>query len=406
MNQRGIQVNHKRSLLVFIMAFSLFLTGCWDSSELQKLDIIATIGIDKGSDNKNNRFRTTVQIVNPSQVSGGQQGGKFQSSPVTTYTAEGGTILEALRKITSQGSGELFFPHVQLLVIGEKLAKQGIKDLFDLIERDSQFRVIFPVIIARGTSAEKVLKVLTPSEAIPSLKILGSLESSKEGWGEYSSTRADQVIDGLSGGSLWITGIQLNGDPKKGNGQKNMQVSPAVKTEIRGLGVFKNGKLIEWLDEDAARGVTWTNNEVSRTVMNLGCQRKQNRIGVSVSRSKSTIKIQIKNQKPIIHISVRTEGDISEVECPINLSSHKEIEMLQKEMEKEIKDEVVKAVTVAQKQRSDIFKFGEYINIEDKSFWKKIKNRWEDEIFPETELDVNIKAFIRHTGMRTKPYFK
>ncbi|MGM0879316.1 MAG: Ger(x)C family spore germination C-terminal domain-containing protein [Bacillota bacterium] len=38
--------------------------------------------------------------------------------------------------------------------------------------------------------------------------------------------------------------------------------------------------------------------------------------------------------------------------------------------------------------------------------WKKIKKKWDDEIFPETEVNVNVEAFIRRSGLRTKPYIK
>jgi spore germination protein KC len=397
----------KRTMLFVVICFSVFLSGCWDSEELQKLDIISAIGIDMGSDKEENRIRATVQIVNPPQIAGGQQGGKFQSSPVTAYTAEGSTLLEALRKITSKASGELFFPHVQLFVIGEEMAKEGIQDLFDLIERDSQFRVLFPVVISRGYKAEELLKVMTPLESIPASKIKNALDSSKEGWGEYASTRADQVIDGLSKGSLWITGIKINGEQKMGNTPENVQqIYPPAKLEIGGLALFKNGKLKKWLDGDEARGTNWINNEVNRTVVNLDCLKKKNSIAVEVSRSNTDIKVAIKNQKPIISIEVHTEGDISEAVCPIDLSSKNTIEDLQKEMQKEIKEEVLLAVKAAQKEKSDIFNLGQYVNIEDKKVWKQIENRWEDEIFPETEFNVTIKAFIRRTGMRTKSYLK
>ncbi|HZH61104.1 MAG TPA: hypothetical protein VEY70_16375, partial [Metabacillus sp.] len=67
MNSLLIQKSYKILLCVLSI---LFISGCWDSNELQEFSIISGIGIDKGGDDPENRFRTTVQIINPSIVSG------------------------------------------------------------------------------------------------------------------------------------------------------------------------------------------------------------------------------------------------------------------------------------------------------------------------------------------------
>lgn len=397
----------KLSTNLLILSTTLLLTGCWDSEELQKLDIVSAIGIDKGTSNENDRYHVSIQIINAPQEAGGQQVGKVQAAPVISYSDNGSTLSETLRKITRKTSGELFFPHVQLLVISEEMAKEGIRDLFDLIERDSRFRVLFPVVIARRNRAEDVLKVMTSLKALPTEKITGSLETSKRVWGEVPSTRADQVIQRLNKGSLGITGIQINGDVEKGNQDINMkQVTPAARIQVSGLALIKGGKLRKWMDKDPARGVTWAKNEVKGTVINLDCKKKRNSIAIDIKRSKSNIGVKIKNNKPVIGITVVTEGNVSETQCPIELEKNKVIEKLEAQLKKEIKSEVMKAVTISKKQKCDIFNFGEYVNIEDKKLWKIIKDKWEDEILPKTEVNVNVQAFIRRTGFRTKPYLK
>ncbi|NGY87944.1 hypothetical protein F6Y05_33345 [Bacillus megaterium] len=176
-------MRHRSLILLLLCVLLVFLSGCWDREELQQLSIVSGMAIDKGSNKVKNRYRVTVQIINPSQVAGGQQGGKVQASPVTTFTETGSTLAETLRKISTKSPGELFFPHLQILVISEKVANQGIEDLFDMIERDSQFRVLFPVLIARGhITAKETLEVTTSLEAIPSAKIGNALKSSEDDW--------------------------------------------------------------------------------------------------------------------------------------------------------------------------------------------------------------------------------
>jgi spore germination protein KC len=399
----------KPFIILCMILSTVLLSGCWDRAELQDLDIVNAIGIDEGGDNLENRYRVTVQVINEGQIaSAAGQGGKAQVAPVTTYSATGSTVAEALRKIAPKSPQELFFPHVQLMVIGEELArKKGIQDLFDWIERDSKFRTLFPILIVRNNTAKTLLQITTPLEDVPSAKIIGGLESTTKIWGEYASTRADQVIQQLGGEGANLTGVQITGDPKEGNKLTNVQqISPKTTMEIRGLAIFKKGRLKKWLDEDSARGATWINNELKKTIVDLNCEKKKKGIAVDVMRSNTKIKSEIKNKKPVIQITVRSEGHISEVHCPIDLGKHETIEKLENQMEKEIKDEVMVALKDAKKQKTDIFRFSEYINRENPKLWKKINKKWDDEIFPETEVNVNVQAFIRRSGLRTKPYIK
>lgn len=403
-------MKHKSIILFFFILSSVLVSGCWDRAELQDLDIVSMIGIDEGDDEEDieNRYRVSVQIINEGQIGNQGKGMSNPASPVTTLSATGSTIAEALRKISPQSPQELFFPHVQLMVIGEGLArKTGIQDIFDLIERDGQFRELFPVLIVKNYSAKTLLQISTPLEPLPAAKIVGGLESTKKIWGEFSSIRADQVIKQLNEGAAILTGIQINGNPKAGNKLTNVQlITPKTNIEISGLAIFKDGKLEKWLDGNAARGATWINNELKSTIINLNCPEKKKGIAVELVRAKSKIKVKIINNKPIIHLSVRGEGGISEVHCPIDLSNYKTIEVLEQQMEKEIKEEVKMALEAAKEAKTDIFRFGEYVNRKDPKLWKSLKGKWNDEIFPETEVILEVNGFIRRTGLRTKSYIK
>ncbi|WP_299094816.1 Ger(x)C family spore germination protein [uncultured Metabacillus sp.] len=398
-----------RPFIMFILLLSIaLLSGCWDRKELQDIDIVSAIGIDEGGDDLENRYRVTVQVINEEQIAGGQQRGKGDLSPVTTYTSTGSTIQETLRKIAPKLPQELFFPHLQLMVIGEDLArKKGIQDLFDWLERDSQFRTLFPILVVRNNSAKNVLEIMTSLELIPSAKIVGGLESTQKTWGEYASSRADQVIQQLGGEAAHLTGIEIIGTEEEGGKLTNVQqISPKAELQIKGLAIFRNGKLQKWLDDDAARGATWVNNELTKTTLNLDCKKKKKGVAVDMMRSKTNIKVDIKNDKPVIYVSVRSESHISEVHCSMDLGKYENFEKLEKQLQKEIKDEVMMAIEAAKEEKSDIFSFGEYVNREDPKLWKKIDKKWNDEIFPETEVKVDVLAFIRRSGLRTKPYIK
>jgi spore germination protein KC len=399
-------MKNKQIILLFLCLSIFLISGCWDSNELQKLCIVAGMAIDKGSDKTKNRFRITIQIANPPQVAGDSQGGKMQASRVTNFTETGSTISETLRKISNKAPGELLFPHLQVMVIGEDLAKEGIADIFDVIERDSQFRVLFPILISKGPhSAKDILEVTTTLEAIPSAKIVEALRTSERYWGAYKTTRVDEVIKGLKEGSFPISGIQMKGNLKVGNSVKNVEkISPNTTIQLKGTAIFKNRKLKKWLDLNTARGVTWVMDEMKSTVMNLDCGMKKDAIAAQVNRSKTTTDVKIKNNKPVFYLSVHAEGEVLENNCSMDLGKSINLDQLDEKLEDEIKEELLEAIKTAQKEKSDIFRFGDHINTTDKKLWKKIETTWENDIFPKSEVHVNVQAIIRRTGMITKSY--
>ncbi|GKU83517.1 Ger(x)C family spore germination protein [Niallia sp. NCCP-28] len=398
----------KRNIfLIFLICSNfLFLAGCWDSRELQKLSIISGIAIDK-DDSAENRYLATIQIINPSQVSGGEQGGKVQATPVRTFSGSGSTLAEALRKISPMAPGQLFYPHIQVMILSEEVATEGIQNLFDLIERDSNFRLLFPVLIAKDTPAKNILQVTTSLNPIPSDSIVDNLETSQSEWGEYISVHADQLIEELKGGNFVVSGVQIKGEKEQGNkGENIQQISPAASIEIGGLSLFKDGKLENWLEQNEARGTTWIMDEMKKTILTLDSDEKKNAIAIEVNRAQTTIKIKIKKNQPIINIFVNAEGTISETLVPVDLSHSAKIEQLEKQMEKEIKKEIQLTVELAQKEKSDFLGFDEYVNIKDKKLWKKIADTWDEEVFPEVQVNINVDAYIRRTGMRMNPSSK
>ncbi|CAH1223335.1 hypothetical protein PAECIP111891_05499 [Paenibacillus allorhizoplanae] len=112
----------------------------------------------------------------------------------------------------------------------------------------------------------------------------------------------------------------------------------------------------------------------------------------------------INSGRPIFHIRIDEEGGVNEAHCPIDLSKREEIIKLQKQWVEVTKNEVLAAATVAQKMKSDIFGFGGELSRSKKKVWKDIKGNW-PEMFAEGKIEVQVDAFIRRTGMRSKSEF-
>lgn len=389
---------------LLLLGITISLTGCWNGRELRNLAFVLAMGIDRSP--KTNEYKVSFQVVIPGSVATGiTGGGGTLAMPVAIYTGTGNTLFSAIRNTSKIVPRQLFFAHLQLVVIGEELAKQGIQDLFDFFERSKEPRLTTMVLVARGSEAKPIISTLTALEKIPANSVAGKIKMSSILLSENFRIEIYEVLKGLvSQGEPLINGVKLTGDPDKGMDKSNVeQTNLATEVIIQGMAIFKNGKLKGWLDDGEARGTTWILNKMKSTIVELDCKEKKNSIGVEIIRSLTELHAEIKNGEPIIHIHVREEGNLSEVQCPIDPSNVSVIGVLENEWEIKTKSEVMSAVKAAKNKKSDFLGFGDAVNRADPKLWEKIKKDWNEKLAT-CKVDVKVDAYIRRSGMRLKPY--
>jgi spore germination protein KC len=396
----------RRHVLFFFMFLSLsVLTGCWSQKELTDLALVSAMGIDK---NEKGKYVTTYQIVNPGNVAAGKQGGG-QASPVTVFTIMGDNMVETSRQATKQIPRRLYYAHTNLVVIGEKLAKEeGILKLFDAMDRDAEFRTTTTVVIARNTTAAEVVNKLTAIEKIPANKVIKTLESSEKRWGEFMNVMVQDVIRDLvsAGREPIISGFHIQGNSKNGKKMENLQqTTPDGELAVNGMAVFKNGKLIDWLQGETSRGAAFILNKVQASGININWEGEKEAIAYQLIRQNTKVSARMKKDGvPAITIQTRAEGDIGEVAVPVDVTDPMVLLQIEKVVEKEIEKEMQMAVERAQKDQSDVLGFGEKVHLADPKAWKQMKQDWNEVHFPKTEVTVKVDAFIRRTGIRNKSY--
>lgn len=395
----------KRFILSFMLLSIVVISGCWNSKELSHLAIVSAIGIDKIPENQ--QYRVSFQVINPSEISSGTQGGGGgRTTPVSVFTETGNTFFEIIRKASRKVPRELFFSHVRMLVLSEQLARDGIEDLFDVFERVHQIRLTTKVVVARGSSAESVLGIVTPTEKIIANSTAGKLRLSSKLYSESIELSIDDIIRALvsKGREPVITGIKIFGDIKEGTNKKNVEkTEPDATTGTRGIAMFKDGRLQRWLDGTEARGVLRIQNKMKSTIEVLDCEDKKNVIAIELSRSKTDVKVEVRNGRPVFHISIMEEGKITEAKCAIDLTKIEEFTKLELQWNDKTKREVTASVKAAQREGCDIFGFGEVLNRANAKEWKKVMSDW-NSLFAQSEVVISVNSFIRNSGMQSKPY--
>ncbi|MCM3584562.1 Ger(x)C family spore germination protein [Mesobacillus maritimus] len=397
----------KRKSFILVLYFGCFLTltGCWSQKELTDLAIISAMGIDL---TENGEYASTLQIINPSNVAGGLQGGGAgQGPPVSIYTATGSSIIEMNQRASKKLPRRRYYAHTNVLVIGEELArKEGITGILDAIERHQEFRMTAVIIIAHGVKASDLLKVLTPVDKIPANKIIKNLRFTEEQWGEVFTLNLQDVKKDMTavGKSPVISGFSIEGDPVQGSKMENVQTSdPETTLSATGLAIFKEGKLVDWIDGKTARGTVLILDKIKNTGISFDWKDKKDVGTFQVIRMNSKNIATMKKGKPKITVEVKAEGYLSEIRTAVNLTDPKILIEMEDTIEKTIKEEILLAVEEGKKVKSDIFGFGQVFHQNHPKEWQKLKAEWHDVHFPELTVDVNVEVYIRRTGLRNNP---
>ncbi|MEK4424794.1 Ger(x)C family spore germination protein [Solibacillus sp. FSL K6-1523] len=384
-----------------LLFFSLFLSGCWDRRELNQLAIAVAFGFDKVDD----EYLVSAQVVVPSEMSTSGGTGKSQ---VTLFTAKGKTVYEAFRKMTKESPRKIYPGHLQMLVIGEELAEEGIGESLDVLTRDPEIRPDFYVVIAKETSATEILNVTTTIESVPANKMFKSLKVSEEAWAGTKSINLDELLTDLisEGKEAAVTGIKLIGDPKLGSSKQNVEsITPAASLKYDHLAIFKGDKLVGWLDENETVAFSYISNTVKTTVRPIACP-NEGEATIEVIKSKAEVKGNVKNGKPEININVQVKGNVGSVLCKIDLNDLETIAELEKSFEKKGVANGKETIETLQKQYNvDIFGFGEAIHRSNPKEWDKIKDNWDEE-FPNLTTNINVDLKILRTGTTDRTFLE
>lgn len=392
-------MKRKKIILLFMVLPILLLNGCWSSNELNALAITVCIGIDKSGDD----YRLTQQVINPKAIASQM---KTDESPIVLYSETGKDLLEIRHRISMGCPREIYNSHLRVVLLGEDVAKEGIEDILSLFARDHEFRTDFVFIIAKGTTAESVMSILTPLETISAIEMYDSLKISEKSWAPTKSIKIIELINSIvpEGVNPVLSGVELTESKIESNTTDALKYSnESSRIKFTSLGAFKEDKLIGWLNEDESKGYNYIVGNVKTTVgyVNYG---EDIRVSSKVLSAKSKIKPSMENGKPTINIQVDIKADIESVIGEFDVSKKENKEIIEKLADQKVKSLCEKSIKKAKELGTDIFGFGEEIHREYPEQWKDMKDDWNN-LFQKLPVNISVNVEIKQLGQIGKPLF-
>ncbi len=370
-----------KKLLIIPLIF--LLTGCWNYRELNQLAITTGIAVDKENDN----YKITIMIANSKKSSSSDDS---ITPSAAVYDGTGQTIYEAFKDTSLSVSKQIYLSHIDVLVLSEEVAKNNLTDVIDFLFRYPQTRNNFYLVLAKDKKASDILKVTTPLETFPSQNLAKNLEITDKLQGftytvDFTDFTKSLVSEGIN---PILPSVTIIGNSEEGNKEENVQQNePSTYLKLDILGLFKKDKFVAWANPNQSKGINIINNKIY--ILGVIIDYQNEKIVTEITEMKTDFKVE--NNK--VKITIGATGAIQEVNANVNLYNLKTIEEIQNSDVEKIKEYVNDAINLAKDNKTDIFGFGNYVYKNNPKKWNEIKDKWDDEIFPslEVEIEVNLK---------------
>ncbi|MBN2979982.1 MULTISPECIES: Ger(x)C family spore germination protein [Cohnella] len=376
----------ERLPLLFLALAIAPIAGCWDREEVNGLAIVTSVGLDR---KESGAVEMTLEIIVPKQEdgsraqSGSQPGGGGQT---IVRSAEGETAADAVSKLQAKLPRTIYWGQLEMLVVGEKLARAGFREQLDYLVRDNEVRLrVQPFVFggsvrdffASGYSLEQTKADFLGGEA-------ARLFPKPMTMNRLIQKMTDETEDAV------VPLINLSRDGK--------ETAPYIK----GYAVLSEGRMAGEMDEEAFSGTKWVLEQLHRDIETVKLEASPPLVSLMVMSAKTRLIPHLKGDRPAMEIRIETELSIIQNTTPYALADPEYIRKTEKAEAEHIRRKVELAVERAQKMKSDVFGFGEAINRSRPREWNRMKARWK-QVFPSLEVEVAVRVNVRRIGMNNEP---
>ncbi|MEF2968689.1 Ger(x)C family spore germination protein [Paenibacillus sp. M1] len=383
--------------ICFSLVLSIcFISGCWDSREVNDIAVELAWGIDKAPDNK---VIISAQTIIPSKIGGGKngvEGGTSKGKSYFTVTSDGMNTLDAVQKIQTKLSRQIFRGHRRVIAIGESMARQGIKEVFDTYTRDPNLKLRTDIYVVQGKTAKDFLMASYPLESVPGLGVLG--EYAQMGI-KTEMGLLNFLLDATSEGACPALPAIATGkkpDPQDEGEKDQDQEVP----RITGFGILnKDLKLVGFLNLEEGQAMQWITGKLKRATISAMIPQEDGNVSMILNKLNSKIQPYYQGNRIKINVTLTGQGAIRENNTNLDLTDTDNVALLQNELNKHVEKSVLQTIGKVQKNYgTDVFGFSEVIRRKNKSLWKSVRSDWETE-FREAEISVNAKLTVRRLGV-------
>jgi spore germination protein KC len=374
------------AISICLLLTVLLLNGCWDRTEINDLAFILTTAVDLEQDGT---YRLTVMVPLPGHMGGASGGGGGTAGNKSYYidSEVGETFRECQLKLQKRMSRRMFLAHRRTILIGEDLAKKGIRDLYDATPRSPENRMTTYLVVTKGKAYDMI-------KSTPQFERFSS-----EAIRELIKSRAVLDINFKDIGiALSLPGV----DPiavymAVKESEKNDK--PSKEVELKGYAQFKDDKMVGTLENDAALGLALVKGQ--KMIVNSIMMRAEdgNMMSARIYDAVTKIDTKLSNQQVQFKITVKVKAKLMEDKSHYDLSQTKNILGVEAVISEHVKNAIHEAIDKSLAKNVDSVQLGF-------ALWRAYPQEWKEQFekswpqgLKDAKLDIEIKSQLTDTGL-------
>lgn len=353
--------------LVAPLAACLLLTGCSQlpvAREMEDMALLRTMGID----------RAPGGVAVTGSTGPRARGLQGEGEPALTLEADRESLSSACLAMQGQSDSFVFFGYVNQLLIGEELAKEGVRPVLDYFARDAELGLGAQLWLIRGASAREAVSAGGDTGVDGRLETLQ--HDSKMGIAPHTRTAGELYTDLLELGSAFVPALV----PAQGE--------TAILAE-QGYGVLNGDKLAGFLDGEAAKGLELLAGGPSADI--LETELADQAVSVKVISARTGSRLDFQGDTPsALTLTCRIGARLSEYGGRL---TEEELERLKSLTEAQERSKIEAALTRLKELHSDCVGLGAKAAIFHPARWQSIQADWPD-WFSRIPVDIEVRISL------------
>ncbi|MGM9954968.1 MAG: Ger(x)C family spore germination protein [Peribacillus sp.] len=367
-----------------LLVLIIFLSGCWDSNEPERLVYAHGVGVDY----KDGKVVVYLQIINLQGLAKTEAGGDPSSQNASDVgTGTGDTLEEAIFDLYHTSDRRIYWGHLSFVIFSdEALNAGGFKKTVDFLDRyrETRYRIFFYM----TKESVKEAMLVAPIENI---SLAFSKLSDPEGNYKQSSfippINLRELIIEMDEPAYFVS-IPRMKVTKQWSGQKEKKKDLLLNS----IAVISENKIKTIFPTRAMKGARLLNKNFVRDSVTLFPGTRQD-TSVIVYEKKVKMKPVIeKDGKVRFHIKMKLKSSIETMKVD---SSPKEYE---RELKRILKKEIKYTYKYAKEKKVDLFRLSETLYRKDIKKWKEIQKDGEIPLEDDTIKSIKIEVNLQNTG--------
>lgn len=325
---------------ILVICFLFIMTGCWGAKEIQNQTYVTGLGLDFSE----GQFIVYIQALNFSNIAKLEGGSSLQqAAPIFIGEAKGKTIQSALSILEQNAALPLYYGHVSALLLSKNIIKKKMNSVIEFMGQNPFLRYNCWIF-----GAEQDIKEILLGESFFNFPSLYTILHDPVPLSEKNFTMP--ILKYHNFISKYYQPVGTNIIPSIKMNKEYFQEDDKSKNiaSITGGFVISGQHYKGAVNKQDLIGLKWFSKNASVIPLSL----HEEKVSVLIEKPHTTVRV-LKGKKPAYHLIVKANAVLLHNEGNNNIAK------IEEELEKEIKNEILKTFDISKQLQADLLNISE-----------------------------------------------